>query len=74
MALSRVQVKEQNNINAKKIKTPLFSSDERKKNGVLRVYCRVKGPNHLLGLGPWLRTWAVRGRENGNEWFKPKTQ
>ena len=21
----------------------------------LKVYCRVKGPNHILGLEPWLR-------------------
>ena len=38
------------------------------------VNCRVKGPNHVLGLGPWPRTWAVQGRVNGNEWFKPRTQ
>ena len=31
MELPRVQVKEENNINARKIKTPLFSLDERKK-------------------------------------------
>ena len=35
--------------------------------------CRVKGPNHILGLGPWPRVWVVRGRMNGNEWFKPRT-
>ena len=50
-ALSYVQIKWQNNISAQKIKTLLFSSDERKKTGVLRGYCRVKGPNHILGLG-----------------------
>ena len=36
--------------------------------------CSVKGPNHVLSLGPWLRTWAIKGRVNGNEWFKPRIQ
>ena len=26
------------------------------KNNLERDWCRVKGPNHLLGLGPCLRT------------------
>ena len=59
MTLTRVQIKGQNNINAWTIKTPLFSSDEREKTGVLRGYCRVKGPKCILGLGPGPRTeWS----------------
>ena len=57
--LTRVQIKGQNNINAWTIKIPLFSSDQREKIGVLRSYCRVKGPKCILGLGPGPRTeWS----------------
>ena len=59
--LTCVQIKGQNNINSSTIKTPLFSSDEREKTGVLRGYCRVKGPTCILGLGPESRTeWSEK--------------
>ena len=51
MALSCVQIKGQNNINAWKVKTPIFSSNEWEKIRVLMGYCRVKDPDNVLGLG-----------------------
>ena len=42
-------------------------------NWVWLAHYRVKGPNHILGLGPWPRVWVVRGQTNGNEWFRLRT-
>ena len=33
-------------------------------------YCRVKGPNYMVGLRPCTRSMAVRGGTNGKEWSR----
>ena len=44
---SCVKIKEKCGINYPKVETPFFSSDRREKTGVLRGYCRNKGPKNI---------------------------
>ena len=73
MELPCVQAKGQNNINAKKIKTPLFSSDERKKPEFWEAIIGLRAQITYWALAS-TENWTIQGWVNGNEWFKPKIQ
>ena len=53
---------------------PRFSPGMRGKNRSFKGLLWGHGPMIIqLGLRPWPRAYVVRGRLNGNKWFKLKT-